>query len=150
LREAGDVMLSESQCTRSRTRTKAAPESTRVDLLTSCVALHPANEHARSDITDFASYLPNLTPDEDALYRTYLQQRCMEKVSEAAGRCDEPCACETKNEGKPVSATCRRECSACRDEGAKRLQICKELGPPASPAAHPVHAARGKARPAKK
>ena len=133
LRESGDVSLSESQCSRSRARMKAAPESARVDLLASCVALHPNNSRARSDITDYASYLPNLAGDEDTLYRTNLEQRCVEKVGDAASRCAEACACENKSAGKPASATCRRECSACRKENAKHLQVCRNLGPPAAP-----------------
>jgi len=133
LREAGDVSFSESQCSRSRARMKTAPESARVDLLTSCVALHPDNSHARSDITDYASYLPNLASDEDTLYRTYLAQRCVEKVGDSDSRCADACACENNGAGKPVSATCRRECSACHKENAKHLQVCKDLGPLAAP-----------------
>jgi hypothetical protein len=133
LRESGDVSLSESQCSRSRARMKTAPESARVDLLTSCVALHPDNSHARSDITDYANYLPNLAGDEDTLYRTYLAQRCVEKVGDADSRCAEACACENKSAGKSASATCRRKCSACRKENAKYLQVCRDLGPPAAP-----------------
>lgn len=133
LRESNDVPLSESQCSRSRARTKTAPESARVDLLTSCVALHPNNSHARSDITDYAEYLPNLATDEDALYRTYLAQRCVEKVGDTDSRCAEACACENKDMGKPASASCRRECGACRKESAKRLQVCKDLVAPPAP-----------------
>jgi hypothetical protein len=143
LREAGDVYLSESQCSRSRARTKTAPESARVELLTSCVALHPNNERARSDITDYADYLPNLGADEDALYRASLAQRCVEKVGDTESRCAEACACENKSTGKPASATCKRECGACRKGSAKQLQICKDLGAPV--AVRPTRTARAKA-----
>ena len=65
LREAGDGAALESQCARSRAKTQSAPEAARVDLLTACVALHPNNSEGRSDMLDYATYLPNLSPAED-------------------------------------------------------------------------------------
>lgn len=142
LREAGDVPLSESQCLRSRARTKTAAESIRLDLLTSCVALHPHNSEGKSQVLDYATYLPNLSPDEDGLYRNYLAERCAEKAGDEAARCAESCACEEKDASKRQSATCRSECGACRKVAASHLELCNGLRTPA--ATHATRAARAK------
>jgi len=63
-----------------------------------------------------------------------------QKVGDADSRCAETCACENKSAGKAASATCKRECSACRKENAKYLQVCRDLGPPAAP--RPARVAR--------
>jgi hypothetical protein len=141
LRESGDVSLSESQCTRSRGRMKSAPDATRLDLLTACVALHPSNGEARTDPKDYAAYLPNLSADEEALYRTHLAQRCAEKVGDEEERCAQACACEAKDSGKPPTAKCKRACGGCRKETARELSACKKLGEVA-PEPAPARAAR--------
>jgi len=128
LREAGDAYLSESQCTRSRARMKSAPEAARIDLLASCVALHPHNSEARSDPTDYATYLPNLSPDEVALYRTHLVARCTEKIGDEGERCAEACGCEAKDRDTSTTAKCKRTCGTCRKETAQAVLACKKLG----------------------
>jgi hypothetical protein len=137
LRESGDVALSESQCTRSRTRMKSASDGARLDLLTNCVAMHPHNGEARSDVGDYPTYLPNLAPDEEALYRTHLAQRCADKVGDEETRCAQACACEAKDSGKTTTTKCRRTCGGCRKETAQELLACRKLGeaaPPPAPA----------------
>jgi hypothetical protein len=158
LREDGDTDAIVSQCTRSRAKTTAAPEATRLDLLTACVAFHPENAEGRSDLVDYAKYLPNLTPAEDMLYRTNLAQRCMAKVGDEGSRCTEACACEDADSGKAPTAKCKRACGGCRSETAEKLQLCKKLGeaPPPPPVAKvprtkrtPANAATPKSAPAK-
>ncbi len=143
LRESGDASLLESQCSRSRARMKSAPEAARLDLLTSCVALHPDNGEARSDAMDYAKYLPNLSADEEALYRRHIAQRCEEKVGDEEARCAEACACEAKDSGRPPTAKCKRVCGGCRKETAQALLACRKLGEVA-PAPAPLRAARAK------
>jgi hypothetical protein len=146
LREAGDGDAIESQCARSRARSASAPEAVRVDLLTACVAFHPNNPDGRSDMLDYATYLPNLSPAEDALYRANLAQRCVEKVGDEETRCAEACACEGKNPGKTPTAKCKRSCGGCRNETAQKLLACKKLGEPPPPPAEPVRATRSKGK----
>jgi hypothetical protein len=139
LRDASDSYLSESQCSRSRARLRSAPEAERLDLMTSCVALHPNNPDAKSDTADYATYLPNLSPDEAALYRTHLVQRCAEDVGDEGERCAKDCACETKDAGRSPAATCKRACGTCRKETAQALLACRHLGdvaPDPVPARH--------------
>jgi hypothetical protein len=145
LRESGDVSLSESQCTRSRARMQSASESARLDLLTSCVALHPNNVEARSDTTSYATFLPNLSAEEDALYRTYLVQQCVAKVGDVEEHCAEACACEAKDAGKRSATKCKRACGGCRKEAAHDLLACKKLGEVA-PEPAPARRARTKRR----
>jgi hypothetical protein len=145
LRESGDVYLSESQCNRSRARMKSAPESARLDLLTACVALHPNNGEARSDPADYATYLPNLSPDEAALYRTHLAQHCVERAGAEEERCAEACACEAKDSAKPVTSKCKRACGGCRKQIAQELLACKKLGEaPPEPAPASVRVGKSK------
>jgi hypothetical protein len=146
LREADDTAASESQCARSRAKTESAPEAARLDLLTACVALHPGNTDGRSDLMGYAEYLPNLSAGEDALYRTNLGQRCVEKVGDEKSRCAQACACIDKDPGKQPAAKCGRPCGGCRNETAQRLRLCKKIGegPPAT-----AHAPRRKTAPAK-
>ena len=149
LREAGDAAALESQCARSRAKTASASEAVRVALLTACVAFHPDNREGRSDMLDYATYLPNLSPAEDALYRTSLAQRCAEKVGDGEARCAEACACEGKVSGKPPTGKCKRTCGGCRNETAQKLAACQKLGepPPPPPEAPPARVSRRK-RPA--
>ena len=128
LREAGDAAASESQCTRSRAKMESAPDTTRLDLLTACVALHPDNTDGRSDLMDYAEYLPNLSTAEDAIYRTSLAQRCVEKVGDEEERCAQACACVDKDSGKQPTAKCKRACGGCHNETAQRLRLCKKIG----------------------
>ena len=144
LREAGDGTALEAQCARSRAKTQSAPEAARVDLLTACVALHPNNNEGRSDMLDYATYLPNLSPAEDMLYRTSLAQRCLQKVGDEDTRCAQACACESKA-GKTPTAKCKRTCGGCRSETAQKTLACQQLGePPPPPAPAPVRATRSK------
>lgn len=142
LREAGDAAAVESQCARSRTKTESAPQAARLELLTACVALHPGNTDGRSDLMDYAEYLPNLSPAEDALYRMNLAQRCVEKVGDEDGRCAEACTCVDKESGNLPTAKCKRACGGCRNETAQRLRLCKKIG-------EDPRAPRSKAHPAK-
>lgn len=128
LREAQDVYLSESQCNRSRSRMRSAPEADRLDLLTSCVILHPNNGEAKSDTESYATFLPNMSPDEATLYRGHLVQRCTEKVGDEGERCAEACACEGKDAGKSPAATCKLACGGCRKETTQELLACRKLG----------------------
>lgn len=128
LREAGDPVLLEAQCTRSRARMKASPEAARLDLLTSCVALHPKNDQARSDVPDYATFLPNLSPDEAALYRGHLVDKCVEKAGDEESRCGPACACLDKDSGKPATSKCKRACGDCRSGLAQEVRACQKLG----------------------
>jgi hypothetical protein len=143
LREAGDVYLFESQCNRSRARMQSAPEAARLDLLTACVALHPNNGEARSDPADYAVYLPNLSPEEEALYRPHLAQRCAERAGDEEEHCAQACACEAKDSGKPAAAKCKRACAGCRKQVARALLACKKLGE-APPEPAPARLGRSK------
>jgi hypothetical protein len=133
LRESGDTDELESQCARSRARTESAPDAARVDLLTACVAFHPNNRHGRSDLLDFAKYLPNLSKAEDTLYRANLVQRCEQKVGDEKTRCAQACSCEDKDSGKQPTARCKRTCGSCRSETAQKQHVCKKIGEVASP-----------------
>ncbi len=145
LREAGDGSAIESQCTRSRAKTASAPEAARMSLLTACVAFHPNNSEGRSDMLDYATYLPNLSPAEDALYRTSLAERCVAKVGDEGTRCGQACACEDKDSGKAPTTKCKRACGGCRNDLSEKLLACKKLGePPPPPAATPIRATRPK------
>jgi hypothetical protein len=128
LRETGDAAAAESQCARSRARTESAPEATRLELLTACVALHPGNPDGRSDLMGYAEYLPNLSPAEDALYRMDLAQRCADKVGDEEARCAQACACVDKESGKQPAVKCKRACGGCHNETAQRLRLCKKIG----------------------
>jgi hypothetical protein len=143
LRDAHDAYFFDSQCTRSRSRMRSAAEAERLELLTSCVALHPNNGEARSDAEAYATFLPNLSPDEAALYRTHLVQRCTERVGDDGERCAETCACESEDAGKSPSAKCKRACGGCRNETAQEVLACKKLGEVA-PDPAPVRRGHGK------
>jgi hypothetical protein len=133
-RESSDPSGSEALCARSRKRTKSAPEEARFEVLSTCVALHPDNSDG-AESPEFAKYLPNLTPEEDALYRSHFVQRCVEKLGDPAELCKEACGCVDNPAGKRPSAKCRRACRACRRELSKEIRECKKLGaPPPAPA----------------
>jgi hypothetical protein len=149
LRENGDDGAIESQCRRSRSKTAAASEAVRVGVLTACVAFHPENTEGRSDLVNFDSYLPNLSPAEDALYRGHLVRRCIEHVGDEGTRCGQACACEDQDPGKSPAAKCKRACGGCRSEIADKLRLCNRLGeaPPPPPPTRAT-AARPKRGPA--
>ena len=124
LREAGDAASLEAQCTLSRAKTESAPEAARVDLLTACVALHPKNTQGRSDLLDYAKYLPNLTTAEEVLYRKNLVDRCEARAGDEEAGCAEGCACEDASQ---LTRKCKRACARCRGETAQRLRLCKKI-----------------------
>jgi hypothetical protein len=151
LRDDGDVTELQSQCARSRARMTSAPEAAHIDLLAACVELNPDNRDARADSLDYAQYLPNLSPAEDQLYRTYLVRRCLEMVGDEESRCAESCACNDKPGGRHPTAKCKRGCRDCRSETDQKVRVCKQLGeaPPAPrPKAAPARTHRRKAAPA--
>ena len=151
LRADGDAASMESQCARSRAKSESAPEATRVDLLTACVALNPNNKEGRSDLLDYAKYLPNISLAEDAVYRANLVQRCVDRVGSDETRCAEACACEDKDPGEKPTAKCKRACGGCRSEAADKLRLCKKVAdapPPPRPKVAPVAAPTGSHRPA--
>jgi hypothetical protein len=139
LREAGASEAAESQCTRSRGKMETAPEAARLDLLTACVALHPDNTEGRSDLMDYAEYLPNLSPAEDVLYRASLGQRCVERVGDETEQCAPACACIDKDPGKHPTTDCKRACRGCHNDVSQRLRLCKKIGevPQAARASRP-------------
>jgi hypothetical protein len=148
LREANDVAGAESQCNRSRRKIKSAPEATQSELLVTCVALHPNNTEGKGEILDYAQYLPNLSPEEERLYRGVLVRRCEEKVGESSTSCEQGCACDAKTMSKPQLSTCKRACRDCRGEIAQKLRVCKKVGEiPAAPKPKAVASAKPKAAP---
>jgi hypothetical protein len=118
-----------------------------LDLMKSCVALHPDNPDGRTDTLDFAQYLASLSIEEDRLYRAYLGQLCVERVGESEGDCAEGCACD----GQPT-AKCKRTCRDCRGLALQKLRVCKQIGevaptPMARTKKAPARAARMEAAP---
>jgi hypothetical protein len=126
LRESGDTVSLEAQCVRSRAKTESSPAAARADLLSACVALHPRNLQGRSDLMEYAKYLPNLTNAEETIYRKYLVQRCEARTSDEEAQCAEGCGCDDAEAGK-LSGKCKRACATCRSEKAQRLRICKKI-----------------------
>ena len=148
LREAGDSSTLESQCAHSRAKMKSAPEAARLELLTGCVAFHPDNTQGRSDLVEFAKYLPNLTKEEEQLYRTHLVQRCEEKVGEQSASCAQGCACGDEPKDKKQTAKCKRSCRACQKETDQQMRLCKQVGEiTPDPAPIPARVSRRKHRP---
>jgi hypothetical protein len=127
LRESGAATSSETQCALSRAKMDTAPEATHVDLLTACVALHPRNTYGRSDLLDYAKYLPNLTTPEEVLYRRNLVERCEAKAGEEGERCEEDCGCDDKEAAKQQTAKCKKACARCHSEMAQRMRLCKKI-----------------------
>jgi len=130
LHDSGDATGVEAQCARSRARMKSAPEAARLELLTSCVALHPGNRGGRTDPPDYTTYLPNLATEELGIYRTHLVQRCVADLGDNESRCAEACACVAQASDKPPSATCKRTCRDCRVEAEQQIHACNRLGTP--------------------
>ena len=128
LRQGGDVKVAEAQCARSRARMKSAPDSARLELLTSCVALHPYNADGKTDPPDYTRYLPNPTKAEQRLYRRHLVQRCVENVGSKETRCKEACACADPSADKQQKAKCKASCRDCRMEMAQRIRDCRKFG----------------------
>jgi hypothetical protein len=123
LRESGDAAGLEAQCTLSRAKTKSSSEAARADLLTACVALNPKNREGRSDLLDYAKYLPNLTTSEEAVYRANLVQRCETRATDGEAQCAEGCACGDDDAGSKLTGKCKRACGRCRKEAAQRLRL---------------------------
>ena len=128
LRQAGDVKAAEEQCNRSRKRMKSASATARLELLTSCVALHPTNAEGKTNPPDYARYLPNPTRAEQRLYRKHLIRRCVEEVGSKESRCKEACACKDPSADKQRKAKCKQTCRDCRIETAQRIRECKKTG----------------------
>ena len=127
LRAAGVVRESESQCRRSRTSTKSAPEATRLEILAHCVALHPANASGQSDPPDYAQYLPEPSRAEQRLYRKHMIGRCVEKLGTREARCGPSCACDDQPD-RQQKADCKRRCRDCRIESARKTRECRKTG----------------------
>ena len=149
LRQAGDVKVAEAQCARSRASMKSAADAARLELLTSCVALHPYNAEGKTDPPDYTRYLPNPTKAEQRLYRKHLVARCVEKVGSKEPRCAEACACKGQAADKQQKAKCKQACRGCGAEVAQQVRDCKKTGGlAAAPAARSqTHAAAHPARP---
>jgi hypothetical protein len=126
LRESGAAVSMEAQCVRSRAKTDSSPAAARADLLSACVALHPRNLQGRSDLMEYAKYLPNLTNAEETIYRKHLVQRCEARTADEETVCAEGCGCDDADAGK-LSGKCKRACATCRNEKAQRLRICKKI-----------------------
>jgi len=127
LRNAGDVKESESQCRRSRVSMKSAPDAARLELLTSCVALHPENADGRTDPTDYTRYLPDPAKAERRLYRRHLVERCVASVGSKEARCGQACDCQGQPD-KQQKARCKQGCRNCRMETAQKIRECKKSG----------------------
>jgi hypothetical protein len=128
LREAEDVKESEAQCARSRAAVKSAPEATQLELLTSCVALHPGNADGKSYVLDYVKFLPAPSKAEQRMYRKHLVQSCLGTVGSREARCSEACACKDKGLDKAKKAECKQMCIYCRVETAQKVRECKKDG----------------------
>jgi hypothetical protein len=142
LREAGDVKDAEIQCARSRVRLRGAADAVRLELLTTCVALHPDNADGKSNPPDYTKFLPAASKAEQKLYRKHLVQRCVEDLGTRESRCGEACGCKARP--KSERAACKQACTNCRVETAQKIRECKHAGTPA-----PARAARAKGKPGK-
>jgi hypothetical protein len=126
LREAGDVKESENQCNRSRSSMKSAPEEARLELLTTCVALHPDNSGGKDDSLDFAKYLPKLAPDEQKLYRKHMARRCTQDSDSHEAHCTRICVCDDRPWDKKYTAHCKEVCKGCKNQAVEKLKGCKK------------------------
>jgi hypothetical protein len=132
LRQASDVKGAEAQCARSRASMKPALEPARLELLTTCVALHPNNQEGKTDPPDYTEYLPNPSKAEQRLYRRHLVRLCIEKVGSKETRCAQACACKDQPADKEQKAKCKEACRNCRIETAQQIRDCKHPGAPAA------------------
>jgi len=123
LRESGNAAGVEAQCKLSRAKAESAPEAARVDILTACVALNPRNTQGRSDLLDYAKFLPGLTNAEENLYRKNLVERCEARAGDDEGSCAAGCACDDPQ----LAGKCKRACSRCRSETTQRLRLCRKI-----------------------
>jgi hypothetical protein len=144
LRDAGDVKEAEAQCLRSRARMRSAPDAARLELLITCVALHPNNQAGVTDPLEYATYLPGTSKAEQRIYRRYLVQRCIERLGSKEQRCAPACACRNQPAAnREAKAKCKEACRACRIDAAQRVRDCKKTGtalPTAGPRAKPADA----------
>jgi hypothetical protein len=127
LRELHDAKGAEAQCTGSRASLKLASDPVRLELLTSCVSLHPANDEGRTDPLDFAKYLPKLTKDEQRLYRQHMAQRCEQNTLGKEAPCGRLCTCNESPADKRLVADCKEACKRCREQATARLKLCKKV-----------------------
>jgi hypothetical protein len=126
LRDAGDAKESESQCSRSRGGMKSAPEEARIELLTTCVALHPDNQRGKDDPPDYARYLPRLASEEQKLYRKHMLHRCQQDSDAHEAQCSRLCACDDRPWDKKYTAHCKEVCKGCRAQAVEKLKGCKK------------------------
>ena len=126
LRQAGDVKESETQCRRSRVSTKSAADAARLEILTTCVSLHPENRDGRTDPPDYTRYLPDPAKAEQRLYRKHLVKLCVEGVGTKEARCGQACAC--KDQPREQKVKCKQACRECRSETAQKIRECKKTG----------------------
>ena len=128
LREAGNASAAQALCARSRASMKAAPEAAHLDLLTTCVALHPGNREGVTDPPDYTQYLPDPSKAEERLYRKHLVQRCIENLGDPKASCDKACACKDKPGDKEQKRTCKHACRECEHEKKEQVRACKKSG----------------------
>lgn len=130
LREADDVKEAEAQCRRSRARMRSAPDPARLEMLVTCVALHPANKDGKTNELDYTDYLPDSSRAEQRLYRRHLVKSCIEKVGSKETRCAEACACKGQAKDREQKAKCKAACRDCRIARAQEIRACKKTGAP--------------------
>ena len=126
LRDAGDARESESQCSRSRGGMKSAPEEARIEILTTCVALHPDNQGGKDDPPDYAKYLPKLASDEQRLYRRHMARRCEQDSDSHEAHCSRICVCDDRPWDKKYTAHCKEVCKGCKEQAVEKVKACKK------------------------
>jgi hypothetical protein len=133
LREAGNATAAVAVCARSRASMKAAPDAPHLDLLTTCVSLHPDNKDGSTNPPEYAQYLPDLSKPEERLYRKHLVQRCSESLGDPKAACKKACACEGTPGDRQQTKACKRTCRECQKEQKEKVRKCKKFGgfPPA-------------------
>ncbi len=126
LHDAQDIKELEAQCRRSRQGMKSAPEEARLELLTTCVALHPENKGGKDDSQDYAKYLPTLAPDEQRLYRKHMTRRCEQDTGAHEAHCSRICVCDDRPWDKKYTSHCKEVCKGCRAQALEKLKGCKK------------------------
>jgi hypothetical protein len=141
LREAGNATAAQAACAHSREGMKSAPEAARLDLLTTCVALHPDNRDGMPDSPEYTTYLPDLSKAEARLYLKYLVHRCIENLGDPKAKCEKDCDCKSESADKAQKRACKRACRNCQKERKALVRACKKHGgilPPPPPEAAPA------------
>jgi hypothetical protein len=105
---------------------RTAPEEARLDVLTSCVALHPENKGGKDDPQDYAKYLPRLAPDEQRLYRKHMTRRCEEDTGSHEAYCSRICVCDDRPWDKKYTTHCKEVCKGCKEQALEKLKGCKK------------------------